>query len=158
ANVDTSALVDAGNRIADIRTRVADADAQVKAGKLADAAKQYTQALAVLPEIARSYAFFTARAADAEAARQTALDAALLRAACAYAAGRYPDMLRAYKDGLGYLPEASSRLDAALSNITAAGAAQGAAQAGQKAQADQTRAAGPLLSQGDSRMAQGSYA
>jgi hypothetical protein len=158
AKTDTSSLVEAANRLADIRTRVADADTQVKAGRLAEAEKQYAQALAVLPEISRSYAFFKARAADAETARQAVLDAALQRAETAYGAGRYADMLSAYRDALGYLPETSGRLDATLANIAASGTAQGSVPAGQKAQAAQTSAAGPLLAQADARLAQGSYA
>jgi len=154
SKTDTTSLVDAANRIADIRARVADADAQLKAGKVADAEKLYAQAIAVLPEIARSYAWFTTRAADAENARQTALRAALSRAESAFGAGRFPDMLSAYRDALAYIPETPARLDTALSNITAAGASSGA----QQTQAVQTRAAAPIFGEADAKLSQGGYA
>ncbi len=160
AKTDTSSLVDAANSIADVRARVADADAQLKAGRVADAEKQYAQALAVIPEISRSYAWFTTKAADAEAARQTELRAALTRAEAAFGAGKLNDMLAAYRDALGYLPETSARLDAAVSNMAAAGASQAGQKtaAEQKTTAEQSRAAASILSQGDARLSQGRYA
>jgi DNA repair exonuclease SbcCD ATPase subunit len=154
SSADSASLVDAANKLADVRGKVADADTQLKAGKVADAERLYGQALAVLPEVAKSYAWFTAKSADTESSRQAALHAALTRAETAYAAGRFPEMLAAYKDALGALPETPARLDALLGNVTAAGAAL----AGQATQADQSRAAAALLSQGDTQLKQGSTA
>jgi tetratricopeptide (TPR) repeat protein len=132
---------------------VADADAQVRAGKLSQAEDLYNQALASIPEIARSYAYFTARSREADAARQVALRAGLTRAESAFDAGRYADMLSAYKEALAYLPETSARLDRTLSNIGAASAAQ----AGQKTQVEQSRAAAPILTRANALLKQGQY-
>jgi ADP-ribose pyrophosphatase YjhB (NUDIX family)/TolA-binding protein len=154
AKTDTTSLVDAANRIADIRARVADADTLLAAGRVADAEKQYSQALAVLPEIGRSYAFFTTRAANAEAARQTALNAALARAESAAAEGRSPDAIAAYRDALAYLPETGERIDQILTGI----AANSASAAVQKTQGDQSRTTGPIIAAADDQLARGSYA
>ena len=153
AGTDTSSLVAASGQISDVRAAVAQADAQVRGGTIAEAEKLYAQALAMIPEIARSYAFFTAKARDHEDARQQALQAGLTRAEAAYETGRYPEMLAAYKDALAYLPETSARLDKILSNVSAAGSEQGR----QRSLAEQTRAAAPLLRQGDAALAQGRY-
>jgi hypothetical protein len=160
AKVDTSSLVNAANQIADVRSKVSDADGFLAAGKLSDAEKLYGQALAAIPEIAKSYAYFTAKARDAEAARQDALHAGLARAEAAFDAGRYDEMLAAYKDALGYLPEPVARLDRTLSNVSA----MGAFQASQKAQAEQTRtvadqsrAAAPIVTQGNALLKDGKY-
>jgi hypothetical protein len=149
--VDTASLVNAANQIADVRANVAEADVQVRAGKLAEAEKLYQQAIAVIPEIAKSYAWFTGKAKEAETARQDALRAGLGRAEAAFTGARYSDTLAAYREAFAYLPEASARLDATLANI----AAGGAAMASQRAQADQTSAAASSLGQADSLFREG---
>ena len=151
ASVDTGTLVAAAGQISDVRAAVAQADSEVKAGNIAEAEKAYATALSVIPEIARSYAFFSAKERDTENARQTALRAGLARAETAFDARRYPEMLAAYKDALAYLPETSARLDRTLSNIAAGGSEQGKA----RAVGEQTRAAAPLLRQADVAAAQG---
>jgi hypothetical protein len=148
--VDTTSLVNAANQIAEVRARVSDADGALGAGRLADAEKLYSQALAVIPEIARSYAYFTAHARESDAERQDALRAGLSRAESAFDAGRYAEMLAAYKDALVFLPESSTRLDRTLSNIGTAGAVL----AGQKTQAAQSRAAASVLGQGSALLKQ----
>jgi DNA repair exonuclease SbcCD ATPase subunit len=151
--VDTASLVDAAGKIADVRSKVASADGLLKAGKLADAETQYGQALSVIPEIAKSYAYFTAKARDAEAERQDVLHAGLTRAESAFAAGRYADVPSAYRDALTYLPETSARLAALLSNIGAAGIALAA----QKTQAEQTQAAAPVIAASDAMLKQAQF-
>jgi hypothetical protein len=151
---DTASLVDAANRITDVRTLVSNADSLLRAGKVADAEASYGRALAAIPEIAKSYAYFTGKVRDTEAARQDALRAGLVRAESAFAAGRYPEMLAAYRDALGYLPESSARLAITLSNIGTGSAAVAA----QKAQADQTQAAAPALTQANALLQQRKYA
>jgi len=151
ASVDTSSLVAAAGQISDVRAAVSQADAQARAGNIAEAEKLYDKALAAIPEIARSYGYFTAKARDAENARQQVLSAGLARAETAFDAGRYPEMLAAYKDALAYLPETSARLDKTIENILVAGSEQGRT----RSQAEQARAAGPILAQADAALAQG---
>jgi hypothetical protein len=151
ARADTSSLVAAAGQISEIRSDVTQADAQARAGNIAEAEALYQKALSVIPEISRSYDYFTAKTRDAEAARRQVLEAGLTRADAAFDAGNFPQMLAAYRDSLGYLPESSRRLDKALSNILAAGSEQGKAQT----QAAQAKAAAPILAQGDASLAQG---
>ncbi|HUJ74663.1 MAG TPA: hypothetical protein VL359_07375, partial [bacterium] len=151
ASADTSSLVAAAGQISEVRSDVTQADAQARAGNMADAEALYQKALSVIPEISRSYDYFMAKTRDAEGARRQVLEAGLTRAEGAFDAGDYPGMLSAYRDSLGYLPESSARLDKTLSNILAAGAQQGKTQT----QAAQARAAAPVLAQGDASLAQG---
>ena len=141
--IDTTSLVAASDQLAAVRSLVTDADAQVRAGQLAAAEKLYSDALAAIPEISRSYAFFTTRAKGTEAARVAALRTGLTQAESAFEAGRYPEMLAAYREALTYLPETSARLDRTMANIGAGGSAA----ASQKSKADQSKAAEPLLGQ-----------
>ncbi len=152
--VDTASLLDAANRITQVRTLVSNADGLLRAGRVADAETAYGQALATIPEIGKTYAYFTTKARNSEAARQDALHAGLARAESAFAAGRYADMVAAYRDALGYLPESSARLAATLSNIGVGETALSA----QKAQADQTQAAAPSLTQANTSLQQHKYA
>jgi len=151
ANVDTTSLVAAASQVSDVRATVIEADAQLRAGNIAEAERLYSKALATIPEIARSYGYFTAKEQDAENARRQLLRAGLDRAEAAFDAGSYPEMLAAYKDALGYLPDSSTRLDKTLSNILTAGLQQGEA----RNQDEQSRAAAPVLRQGDANLAQG---
>ncbi len=153
AQTDTASLVDTASMIRDIRSAVAAADTQLQQGNVAEAEAQYTQALSVIPEIQKSYSYFTTRAKDAETARQNALRAGLVRAETAFAAGRYPETLAAYRDALAYLPESTARIAAAVSNIGAASSALST----QGSQANQTQAAAPGLAQADNLLAKHQY-
>jgi len=151
ARADTSSLVAAAGQISDVRSIVAKADEQLRAGNIAEAENLYSQALAAIPEIAKSYAYFTDKAKTDEDARQRVLRAGLARAEAAYDNGRLDDMLAAYKEALAYLPETSARLDKVIANISAAGSQQGL----QKTAGEQSRAAAPILAQGDAALARG---
>ncbi|HET6450521.1 MAG TPA: hypothetical protein VFI08_04380 [Spirochaetia bacterium] len=153
AQTDTASLVETANMIKDIRSAAAAADSQLQQGNVAAAEAQYTQALAVIPEIQRSYAYFTRKARDAEAARQDALRAGMARAEAAFAAGRYPETLAAYRDALAYLPESAARIATALSNVGNASSAL----ASQRTRDEQTQAAGPALAQADSLLSRHQY-
>jgi hypothetical protein len=148
---DTTSLVNAANQISVIRARVEEADGSLRVGRIADAERLYGQALSVIPEVTRSYAYFTARSRDAENGRQDALRAGLTRAESAFEAGRYAEMLSAYREALGFLPETPARLEKTLSNIGTAGAAL----ASQKTQTEQSRSAAPLLAQAATLLKQG---
>ena len=123
----------------------------VEGGKRHRGGKLYAQALSVIPEISRSYAWFTARARDDEAKRRDALQAGLTRAEAAFDAGRYAEMLSSYKEAFGYLPETSARLDRTLNNIGAAGFEQGR----QTAQTSQGKLASALMAQAGQFLKQG---
>jgi hypothetical protein len=154
AKTDTASLVEAANTIAGVRALVTGADAMLKAGKLSEAETQYGRALAAIPEISRTYAYFTDKAKAAEDERREALRAGLARAESAFAAGRHAEVLSAYKDALAYLPEPSARLSSTLSAIGASSAALSA----QKANADQTQSAAAVVDSADALMAKGQHA
>jgi DNA repair exonuclease SbcCD ATPase subunit len=151
ASVNTSSLVAAAGQISEVRAAVSQADARAQAGDVVGADSLYQKALAEIPEIQHSYTYFMTKTRDAEAARQQVLRTGLTRAEVDFTAGRYPEMLVAYKDALTYLPETSTRLDTTLSNILTAGAAQ----ARSRDQAEQATLAAPLLAQADAALAQG---
>ncbi len=140
---DTTSLVAAAGQVADIRKRVAEADALARAGRLDQAADMYGQALAIVPEVQRSYEFFANREKEALATREARLRAGLARAEAAFEAGRWADSIAAYREALAFLPESPERLDRTLSSIQGAGAEL----AQQKTASEQTRAAAPLLAQ-----------
>jgi tetratricopeptide (TPR) repeat protein len=168
AKTDTASLVQTAGLLNDVRSYVSAADGFLRDGKVAEAEAQYSLALGVIPEISRSYSYFTTRNGEAETARQAALRAGLVHAETAFAAGRYPEMLAAYRDALSYLPESAARVAATVSNIGAAGAAQTAqrfqtdqAQAAadsQKTRADQDQAVSAALAHADGLLAQRQYA
>jgi hypothetical protein len=150
---DTASLVAAAGQIADIRKKVADADALAQAGKLDQAEELYEEALAIVPEIERSYAFFAEREKEGITGKEAGLRAGLARAEADVEAGRYAESIAAYREALAYLPEPPERLDRVVSSIQSAGALL----AGQKTAAEQTRAAAPLLAQASTLLKQGSW-
>ena len=151
--VDTGSLVAAANQVAEIREKVGSADAQARAGRVAEAEKLYGEALAVIPEIAKSYSFFTSREKETATGREEALRAGLTRAESAFDAGRFSDALAAYREALAYLPQPPARLDRMLSSIESAGVELGK----QKTQSEQSRAAASLLAQAAALQKQESY-
>lgn len=151
--VDTGSLVAAANQVAEIREMVGSADAQARAGRVAEAEKLYGEALAVIPEIAKSYSFFTSREKETATGREEALRAGLTRAESAFDAGRFSDALAAYREALAYLPQPPARLDRMLSSIESAGVELGK----QKTQSEQSRAAASLLAQAAALQKQESY-
>jgi hypothetical protein len=154
AQTDTASLVEAANTIASVRALIEGADGMLRAGRLADAETQYGKALAVIPEIGRTYAWFTDTARAAEEERRAALRAGLARAESAFAAGRHAEVLSAYKDALAYLPETSARLATTLSTIGASAAALSS----QKVIAEQTQAAAAVIAAGDALAGKGQHA
>jgi len=132
---------------------VGSADAQARAGRVAEAEKLYGEALAVIPEIAKSYSFFTSREKETATGREEALRAGLTRAESAFDAGRFSDALAAYREALAYLPQPPARLDRMLSSIESAGVELGK----QKTQSEQSRAAASLLAQAAALQKQESY-
>jgi len=127
STVDTASLVDAANNIAEVRAKVKEGDALARTGRLAEAEKAYGDALAIIPEIAKVNDYFTKRGKEAESARLEALNAGLSRAESLFLAGRYDDMLAAYKDAFAYLPEPPARIGKTLENLSTAPSTRDAA-------------------------------
>ncbi|HTP59953.1 MAG TPA: hypothetical protein VMM82_13610, partial [Spirochaetia bacterium] len=139
-------------QMAELSKLVGDADDLLRAGKADEAEKAYGEALQLIPEISRSYAYVVKRDHDAETARQARLRDQLARAEAAFDAGRFPQAVGAYRDALAYLPETPERIDRILSNLSAAGANAGA----QKLSPAQEREAAAALTRARGLQAQGS--
>ncbi len=141
------------SQMAELGKLVGDADALLKAGKVQDAERTYGQALQLIPEISRAYAYFVKRDHDAEAARQARLRDQLTRAETAFNAGRLSQAVSAYRDAFAYLPETPERIDRILSNVSAAGSDAEA----QKTRQAQAKDAAAALSRARSLQTQGSF-
>ena len=153
SNADTAAVPAPPSQMAELAKLVGDADALLKSGKVDEAEKAYGQALQLIPEIARAYAYFVKRDHDAEAARQARLRDQLSRAETAFDAGRLSQAVGAYRDAFAYLPETPERIDKILSNISAAGSDAEA----QKSRQSQAVEAAAALSKARGLQAQGSF-
>jgi len=153
AQNDTASLLEAANEITELKQNVADAQAMLKAGKVAEAEKAYADALESIPEIAASYAYFVNRDKEAEAARQERLTQALDKADAAFRAGNLTLAAASYRTALAYIPSSSDRLDRIVANIEAAGNLEGF----QRLSQSQSNSAAALLTQADALRSQGSY-
>ncbi len=153
ARIDTATLLQAANQFTMLRQQVSQAQDLLKAGKTAEAEKAYAAALNLIPEVATSYAYFVGRDREAEAARETRLTRALDSAETAYNSGNLAGAASSYRMALAYMPVASDRLDTAISNLQAAGYAEGIRKTGR----NQSRDAAALLSQTDTLRNQGKY-
>jgi hypothetical protein len=149
SQVDTATLLTAAGQIADIRAHVSDADALLQSGRPTEAQKAYGEALQVVPDISRSFAYLSQREREAEANRQVRVRGALGRAEAAFGAGRLAEALSSYREAFSYLPEISDRLDSTMESIQAVGFTAGM----QKSRQEQSRSAAPLLAQADTSSA-----
>jgi chromosome segregation ATPase len=151
--VDTASLVAAAGQLADIRKKVADADSFARSGRLEEAEKLYGQALAVVPEVERSYLYFAGREKEAAGSREGVLRASLGKAEASFAAGRFTEALSFYRDALAYLPETPDRVERTLSGIQSSGVEL----ARQKTASEQSRAAAPVLAEASGLLKQEKY-
>jgi hypothetical protein len=152
-SADTAAAAVPSSQMAELTRLVGDADALLASGKAAEAEKTYGQALQLIPEIARAYAYLVKRDHDAEAARQARLRDQLTRAETAFDAGKLSQAVGAYRDAFAYLPETPERIDKILSNISASGSDAEA----QKSRQAQTAEAAAVLSTARGQQAQGRF-
>jgi len=153
AKSDTATLLEAANEITELKQNVTDAQAALKAGKVAEAEKAFADALESIPEIAASYAYFVNRDKEAEAARQERLTQALEKADAAAKAENYTLAAADYRTALVYLPSSSDRLDRIVANIEQAGNLEGF----QRLSQSQSNSAAALLTQADALRSQGKY-
>lgn len=149
----TTAAAVPSSQMTELTRLVGDADTLLKSGKADEAEKAYGQALQLIPEIARAYAYFVKRDHDAEAARQARLRDQLSRAETAFDAGRLSQAVSAYRDAFAYLPETQERIDRILSNLAAAGSDAEAQKTGQAQSAE----AAAALSRARGLQAQGIF-
>jgi len=153
AKSDTATLVEAANEITELKQNVTQAQAMLKAGKVAEAEKAFGDALEAIPEIAASYGYFVNRDKEAETARQERLTQALDKADNAFKAGNVTLAAASYRTALVYLPSSSDRLDRIVANIEGAGNLEGF----QRLSQSQSNSAAALLTQADALRSQGRF-
>jgi hypothetical protein len=153
AQTDTASLLDAANELTTLRQHVSQAQTLAQQGKTTDARVEFDAAIQTIPEVAASYAYFIGQDRAAEAARQAALTTALDKAEGQIGARNYAAAAVSYRTAFTYLPISSDRLDKAITNLEATGAAIGSQQAVQA----QSRSAAPPLAQADALRAQGKF-
>jgi chromosome segregation ATPase len=151
--IDTATLLQAANQFTILRQQVADAQTLLKAGKTADAEKAYAAALNLIPEVATSYAYFVGRDKEAEAAKEAHLVQALDNAENAYVAGNFAAAANFYSEAFSFMPVSAERIQKAISNLEAAGFAQGL----RRTSREQAAAAKDFLSQANALQTQGKY-
>jgi hypothetical protein len=153
SKIDTATLLQAADQFTILRQRVSDAQTLLQAGKTTDAEKAYAEALNLIPEVATSYAYFVGRDKEAEAARQARLGQSLDNAEAAFVAGNFAAAASSYREAFAYLPVSSDHLDKAISNLEAAGLAEGSRETSRS----ESRAAAGVLAQADALRDQGKY-
>jgi hypothetical protein len=138
---DTSSLVALASQVAELKSRVAEADQLVREGKTAEAERRYSDALAVLPDAARAQAYLGGLAREGDSTRVGLLREGLSRAESAFAGKRYAEALSLWKEALAYLPESAERVGATVEGI----AASGVEEAGARTRREQSSFAAPIL-------------
>jgi len=151
--IDTATLLQAANQFTILRQQVAEAQTLLKAGKTADAEKAYAAALNLIPEVATSYAYFVGRDKEAEAAKEARLTQALDNAENAYTAGNFVAAANFYSEAFSFMPVSAERIQKAVSNLEAAGFAQGL----RRTSREQAAAAKDFLNQANALQTQGKY-
>jgi hypothetical protein len=154
---DTGSLIAAANLLTDLRSRVAEGDALMARGEAVQAAQEYGEALALIPEANQAHKHLlekgTVAEGPAEQARRGRLRESLARAQSAYQARDYAGALEAYAQALAYLPEEPATIERLVSEVRQSGFELGSER--QRRQ-DSSAAAGPLA-EADRLSAQGRY-
>ena len=139
---DTSSLVALASQVAELKSKVAEADQLAREGRASEAEDRYEEALAVLPEAARAQAYLGGLTREGDTTRAGLLREGLSRAESAFAGKRYAEALSLWKEALAYLPESAERVGATVEGI----AASGAEEAGARTRREQSNLAAPILS------------
>ncbi len=140
-STDTSSLVALAAQVAELKSKVAEADQLAREGRTAEAERRYGDALAVLPDAARAQAYLGGLTRD-DTTRAGLLRDGLSRAESAFAGKRYAEALTLWREALAYLPESAARVSATVEGIAASGAEEATA----RTRREQSNLAAPILS------------
>ncbi len=141
ASVDNSVLLDQSELMLAIRSRIADADAAVKAGNADAAEAAYNDAIAKIPDVLTAHKFLMDRQAARNAARRDAAVEAMARAKAAQDASDFPTAAAAYGETASLLGLGEADSATLVSGVSALALARNGAE---NAAAD-TRAAAPVM-------------
>jgi hypothetical protein len=139
--VDSQSLIAAANVITSVRSKVIEADSLLQAGERDRAEELYREALSLIPEIQKSYDYFTERREEEEKTRESELAELLANAEEDFRNNRWEGVLDHYGQALAYLPGVEQ--DAILTNLQQVGYQQETLQARSEATADSEK---PLAS------------
>jgi hypothetical protein len=124
---DTSSLVAQASLITELRQTVASADAAAARRDLPEAERLYRRAIAIVPDIEKSYAYLSSARDRSESDRSARVDGLLAQAEAAFTQGQQERALGFYRQALEALPADPAARDRMIARIQATGAAQGEA-------------------------------
>lgn len=119
--VDTASLIASANILTNIRDMVIEADSLYQSGRIGEAEKLYSSALAAIPEINQSHNYFTEQKQKEEETRKQQLEAYLTAAESAFRRGNFTEALESYTSSLAYLPEDQATIDRMITQVKSSG-------------------------------------
>jgi len=118
---DTASLLASANILTDIRSLVIEAENLYQSGRIGEAEKLYSSALAAIPEISQSHNYFTQQKQEEEETRKRQLEAYLTAAESAFRHGNFTEALESYTGSLAYLPENQATIDRMITQVKTSG-------------------------------------
>lgn len=119
--VDTTSLIASANILTNIKDMIIEADRFYQSGRIGEAEKLYSSALAAIPEINQSHNYFTEQKQIEEETRKRQLEAYLTAAETAFKRGNYTEALESYTSSLAYLPEDQATIDRMITQVKSSG-------------------------------------
>ena len=119
--VDTTSLIASANILTNIKDMVIEADSLYQSGRIGEAEKLYSSALAAIPEINQSHNYFTEQKQKEEETRKQQLEAYLTAAESAFRRGNFTEALESYTSSLAYLPEDQATIDRMITQVKSSG-------------------------------------
>jgi len=119
--VDTASLLASANILTDIKDKVIKAESLYDSGRIGEAEKFYSSALAAIPEINKSHNYFTEQKQKEEETRKRQLEAYLTAAESAFIRGNYIEALKSYTGSLAYLPEDQATINRMITQVKTSG-------------------------------------
>ncbi len=145
---DTSSIVAQAALITEIRQAVAAADAAAARRDLPEAERLYRRAIALVPDVEKSYAYLASLGDRNESDRTARLDGLLAQAEAAFTQGQQERALGFYRQALEFLPADAAARDRLLARVQAIGAGR---------ERVDGAAAAPPLEEGRAMLAQARY-
>jgi DNA repair exonuclease SbcCD ATPase subunit len=121
--IDTSSLIEAANQITAVKDKVKEADKQLALGETVKAENLYQEALSMIPEVEKSYLYFTGRKQVSEDKRRDLLDDYLSRTEASFNKKDYAGTVENFTRALGYLPREPDDIQALVDKVRLSGIA-----------------------------------
>jgi tetratricopeptide (TPR) repeat protein len=134
--VDTSSIIASADLLNGIKNRIIEGDSLFDQGKIGAAEEKYTDALVLIPEIAKAHQYFLDKAEEAEQVRRQTLRDYLQAAQAASARQEYAAAVDGYTKALAYLPEDAATIEQMVAQVRRAGYELGSSQQRRQESAD----------------------